>query len=96
MSNKQKILDSIVVEKNKLVSKMSPQEKKDADMYFEEVIQELMPTLNALEVLSKNEKVKDKISNSFKEEVKEQKWLEKLSEVFYLLERSQKKTQEQQ
>ncbi len=95
MSIKSKILDELVTEKNKITSKMPGEEKKSADIYFEQVVQELNPVLEALDTLSSDKGVQDGISKAFKQEIKEQKWLEKLSEVLSLLEHSQAQTQKE-
>ena len=83
MSKKQKILDELSVEKNKITERMSAKEKKEADIYFEEVVKELTPFLENLDKIIKDEKLLNALSSAFKKEIKDQKWHEKLSETFY-------------
>ena len=83
MSKKQKIIDELSFEKSKFTANMTDKEKKEADIYFEEVIEEILPVLENLEKITGNKKLLDNFSETFKSEIKEQRWLEKLSKTFF-------------
>ncbi len=83
MSKKQKILDALVEQKNKLTENLSVKEKKEADTYFEETVKEILPVLDSLEKILSDKKLFSSATEAFKSEIKEQEWLEKLSETFY-------------
>ena len=83
MSKKQKIIDELSFEKSKFTANMTDKEKKEADIYFEEVIEEILPVLENLEKITGNKKLLDNFSETFKSEIKEQQWLEKLSKTFF-------------
>jgi len=83
MTTKSDIIDRLVSQKNGLSEGLSPDEKKEIDIYFEELLTELAPTLEFFNKLSSNETMMKNITDAFKQEIKEQKWLEKLSKTFY-------------
>ena len=83
MIQKQKILDIISREKNKLIENLSDEEKKEADTYFEETVNEILPVLENLDKLLSDKKRLNSAAEAFKSEIKEQEWLEKLSKTFY-------------
>jgi len=83
MSKKQKILDALVEQKNKLTENLSVKEKKEADTYFEETVKEILPVLDNLEKILSDKKLFSGATEAFKSEIKEKEWLEKLSETFY-------------
>lgn len=83
MIKKQKILDIISREKNKLIENLSDEEKKEADTYFEETVNEILPVLENLDKLLSDKKRLNIAAEAFKSEIKEQEWLEKLSKTFY-------------
>ncbi len=85
MTIKQNIIDRLVDQKNRMTKELKGPEKKEADMYFEEAVKELGPVLESLERIVTNKEVLDTVSESFKAEIKEQEWLEKLSKTFYHL-----------
>ena len=80
---KKSIVDKLVFEKNAITSNHNSDEKKEIDIYFEELIKELRPAINVLEKISTNESLLENVKNTFKEEIKEEKWLERLSKTFY-------------
>lgn len=83
MSKKQKIIDNLVEQKHKLTKNLSDEEKKEADIYFEETIKEISPILEKLENLLSDKTLLNNAAKSFKTEIEEQEWLEKLSKTFY-------------
>jgi len=83
MIKKQKILDKLVEQKNKLTENLSDKEKKEANTYFEETVNEILPVLENLDKLLSDKRLLKSTAEAFKSEIKEQEWLEKLSETFY-------------
>jgi hypothetical protein len=83
MTTKNDIIDRLVLQKNSLIENLSQDEIKDVDIYFEELLTELSPSLDFFNKLSSDEKLMKNITDAFKQEIKEQKWLEKLSKTFY-------------
>lgn len=80
---KEKIIDEIVNQKNILTKNLSEDEKKEIDIYLEELLQELSPAMKIFKNLKTNEEFRKNVTESFKSEIEEQKWLEKLSKTFY-------------
>lgn len=83
IKSKNDVIDKIVLEKRNLTSNLSQDEKKEIDIYFEELLKELSPTLDIFDKISSDETVLQNITEAFKQEIKEQQWLEKLSKTFY-------------
>jgi uncharacterized protein (DUF2384 family) len=83
IKNKNEIIDKIVFEKRNLTNDLSQEEKKEIDIYFEELLKELSPALDIFDMMSTDETVLENITDAFKQEIKEQQWLEKLSKTFY-------------
>ena len=80
---KEKIIDEIVNQKNILTKNLSEDEKKEIDIYLEELLQDLSPAMKIFKNLKTNEEFRKSVTESFKSEIEEQKWLEKLSKTFY-------------
>lgn len=80
---KNKVIDQIVFEKRSLTADLSEDEKKEIDIYFEQLLNELSPALNIFDKISSDQEVLSGITEAFKQEIKEQQWLEKLSTTFY-------------
>ena len=80
---KNKVIDQIVFEKRSLTADLSEDEKKEIDIYFEQLLNELSPALNVFDKISSDQEVLSGITEAFKQEIKEQQWLEKLSKTFY-------------
>jgi hypothetical protein len=80
---KNKVIDQIVFEKRNLTADLSEDEKKEIDIYFEQLLNELSPALNIFDKISSDQEVLNGITEAFKQEIKEQQWLEKLSKTFY-------------
>ena len=80
---KNKVIDQIVFEKRSLTADLSEDEKKEIDIYFEQLLNELSPALNIFDKISSDQEVLSGITEAFKQEIKEQQWLEKLSKTFY-------------
>ena len=80
---KNKVIDQIVFEKRSLTADLSEDEKKEIDIYFEQLLNELSPSLNIFDKISSDQEVLSGITEAFKQEIKEQQWLEKLSKTFY-------------
>lgn len=80
---KNKVIDQIVFEKRNLTADLNEDEKKEIDIYFEQLLNELSPALNIFDKISSDQEVLSGITEAFKQEIKEQKWLEKLSKTFY-------------
>jgi len=78
-----KIIDEIVFQKNILAENLSEDEKKEINIYLEELFKELSPVMEVFNHLENSEEFKKSVASSFKSEIKEQKWLEKLSKTFY-------------
>lgn len=83
IQNKNNIIDKMVFEKRKLTNDLAPDEKKEIDIYFEELLKELSPALDIFDKISTDERALKSITEAFKQEIKEQQWLEKLSKTFY-------------
>ena len=83
MKSKDDVIDEIVFQKNKLLENLNPDERKEIDIYLDQLLKELAPALNIFDKMSSNKEVRKNISNAFKSEIEEQKWLEKLSKTFY-------------
>lgn len=83
MKSKDDVIDEIVFQKNKLLENLNPDERKEIDIYLDQLLKELAPALNIFDKMSSNREVRKNISNAFKSEIEEQKWLEKLSKTFY-------------
>ena len=83
MKSKDDVIDEIVFQKNKLTENLGQDEKKEIDIYLDQLLKELEPALNIFKKLSSNKEAKKNISDAFKSEIEEQKWLEKLSKTFY-------------
>ena len=81
--SKQKILDRLVHQKNKMIANLNDEEKKEANIYFDETIEEMLPILENLEKILTNKHILNSTAEAFKKEIKEQEWLEKLSKTFY-------------
>jgi hypothetical protein len=81
---KNKVIDQIVFEKRSLTADLSEDEKKEIDIYFEQLLNELSPSLNIFDKISSDQEVLSGITEAFKQEIKEQQWLEKLSTTFYI------------
>jgi len=92
---KNNLVDLLVFEKNSLIQSLNDDEKKEIDIYFEDLIKELQPAIQVLDKLSTKEDFLENVKEAFKEEIKEEKWLEKLSKTFYDLEHIQKQSQTQ-
>lgn len=80
---KEKIIDEIVNQKKILTKNLSEDEKKEIDIYLEELLKEIEPAMSIFNKFSTNEEFKKNITECFKSEIEEQKWLEKLSKTFY-------------
>ena len=80
---KEKIIDEIVNQKNILTKNLSEDEKKEIDIYLEELLQDLSPAMKIFKNLKTNEEFRKSVTESFKSEIEEQKWLERLSKTFY-------------
>jgi hypothetical protein len=89
MSKKQSIIDEIAIIKDSFLKDLSSEEKKEMEIYFESMILEFSPMLEIFEKMSIDKNITINITKSVKEEIEEQKWLEKLSKTFYDQERIQ-------
>jgi hypothetical protein len=80
---KDKLIDDIVNQKNILTKNLTENEKKEVDIYLEEILKELTPAIKILDHLYFDEMKRKNITNAFKTQIEEQRWLEKLSKTFY-------------
>lgn len=78
---KQDVIDEMILNKNTFVENISEDEKKEIDMYFDELIQEFGPMLDIFDKIFTDKKVLKNITTSIKNEIREEKWLEKMSDV---------------
>ena len=86
MKNTQTVVDEIVGAKNELlegIEELTKDEKKDLDIYFDDLLKEFKPMLSIFDKLSSDEKTLKNLTGAIKEHAKEEKWLEKLSKTFY-------------
>lgn len=83
MKSKSTVIDEIVLQKNKLIENLNLDERKEIDIYLDQLLKELEPALNIFDKMSSNEEARKNIADAFKSEIEEQKWLEKLSKTFY-------------
>ena len=83
MSKKQNVIDEIAIIKDSFLKDLSGEEKKEIEIYFENMILEFSPMLEIFEKMSIDKNVTINITKSVKEEIEEQKWLEKLSKPLY-------------
>jgi L-arabinose isomerase len=81
--NKNSFVDEIVVQKNIIVENLTEDEKKEVDIYLDEILKEMSDSIKFLEKLRLNDEKRKNIAGAFKSEIEEQKWLEKLSKTFY-------------
>ena len=96
MSKRQDILDDLVAEASSLTNDLSDSQKKEVDIYFEQLVKEIGPALDAIDKISKDPEVMSSVKNAFTKEIKEQKWLEKLSKTFWDLENTTDPTKTQE
>jgi len=80
------VVDEIVFAKNQLTEGLSSDEKKEVDMYFEEIIKEFEPMIEIFDKILSEEKILQNITNIIKEHASEEKWSEKMSDMFKELE----------
>jgi len=81
--SKNSFVDEIVIQKNIIVKNLTEDEKKEVDIYLDEILKEISDGIKLLEKLRLNDEKRKNIAGAFKSEIEEQKWLEKLSKTFY-------------
>ena len=81
--SKNSFVDEIVIQKNIIVKNLTEDEKKEVDIYLDEILKEISDGIKLLEKLRLNDEKRKNIADAFKSEIEEQKWLEKLSKTFY-------------
>jgi|GEM_PF-5489068 len=81
--SKNSFVDEIVIQKNIIVKNLTEDEKKEVDIYLDEILKEMSDGIKFLEKLRLNDEKRKNIADAFKSEIEEQKWLEKLSKTFY-------------
>ena len=64
-----------------LSSNMTEKEIEELDIYLEEVVLELKPFFSAIDNILSNPEKRKKVSQLFKQGIKEQGWQEKLSKI---------------
>ena len=67
--SKNSFVDEIVVQKNIIVENLTEDEKKEVDIYLDEILKEMSDSIKFLEKLRLNDEKRKNIAGAFKSEI---------------------------